>query len=152
MHHRRHDGYAPQASYAPQATRRFRVTSGSSHRKTGENTETSRPRDRWQGGADLGTCGCSSTKEDTGNWAQTRHRKRIDEANYRDGGTPSPSLIAKRRRRNHKVDQPMDAGGPLARRRTSRSWRGASVRRKTHVSTRRTGYADEADCTVVTSD
>jgi hypothetical protein len=139
MHHRRHDGLELLPGLP--ITRQERIRRRQDQETDGEEEQIS-----------TGTCGCSSTKEDTGNWVQTRHRKRIDEANYRDGGTPSPSLIAKRRRRNHKVDQPMDAGRPLARRRTSRSWRGASVRRKTHVSTRRTGYADEADCTVVTSD
>jgi hypothetical protein len=55
--------------------------------------------------------------------------------------------MSKRRRRNQQADQPVDAGRPLARRRTGRSWRAASVRYKTQASTRRIGYADHADRT-----
>jgi hypothetical protein len=53
-------------------------------------------------------------------------------------GIPPPSLIWMRRRRNQRVDRPVDASRPSTRRRTSWSWRGAS--------TRRIGYDDDADC------
>jgi hypothetical protein len=81
-----------------------------------------------------------------------RRDHRLAAARYatrRTTGTLSPPLTSRRHRRNQQIDQPVDAGrlGPLALRRTSRSWRRASLQRKTQVSTRRIGCADDTDCT-----
>jgi hypothetical protein len=46
--------------------------------------------------------------------------------------------IWRRRQRNQRVDQPVDAVRPRANKRTSGSWRGTALRRKTDTKPRRT--------------